>query len=152
MVSREDVFANLFALLRAATLPEGYRWATTSRRLKEWTQVPPADQPALFLQETFQEVAENNLALPEERWHAHVWVYFRADGSPDPNCPPDTLVNIFIDSVLKAIRNPRAGERQTLGGLVYHCKVDGTIAFDSGVLDNQGVIVIPLTILIGGNF
>jgi hypothetical protein len=37
--------------------------------------------------------------------------------------------------------------RQTLGGLVSHCWIDGKIMKDSGDIDGDGIAVIPVKIL-----
>jgi hypothetical protein len=50
-----------------------------------------------------------------------------------------------VDAALKP--GPAAGGRQTLGGLVSHCYIDGKIMKDPGDIDGDGVAVIPVKIL-----
>lgn len=151
-VSREAIFSALFTLL-SKTTPDmvGGSWQTTSRDLLQWDDVQPADQPALFLVETAQHASEPNLALSQWRLGALLIIYYRADGladRSDPSTPRDSVVNAILD-VIDAAITPAPGQRQTLGGLVYHTYIDGAVTFDSGLTDQQAVIAIPITMLVG---
>jgi hypothetical protein len=50
-----------------------------------------------------------------------------------------------LDAALMA--SPVANNRQTLGGLVSHCRVDGAVLKDPGDLDGDGLLWVPLKIL-----
>jgi hypothetical protein len=39
-------------------------------------------------------------------------------------------------------------KRNTLGGLVHHCFISGRIFKDPGDIDDQGMIVIPIKVLV----
>ena len=147
--AREDVFNALFALLKTATPPVSLTWGLVGRRLQHWDNVPPADQPCLFLQAGPQNASQPTWGLPTWKLQAQVFIYFRCDGSVSQDYPPDTLVNGFIDAIETAVAPQVQGDLQTLGGLVTHCYINGEIMFDSGISDQQGVIVIPIEILSG---
>lgn len=148
--SREAAFTALFNLLGTAIPPiNSGQWSLTGRKLVDWDSVATASQPAFFLHEGIQTTTEETFALPQYVWQSQLWIYFRADGSDSQDTPPDTIVNGFLDAFDKVMLAPYPGNRQTLGGLVYHCRIQGTTAFDSGLSDGQGVILVPIEILVG---
>ena len=53
----------------------------------------------------------------------------------------------LIDAIDAAI-NPMPGIPQTLGGLVLHTYIDGTVVFDNGLTDQQAIILVPITMLV----
>lgn len=147
--SREAVFAALFALLKPMTLPTVGAFALTGRRLLIWDNVPPASQPAMFMKQGQQTATSPNLALTQWILTAAIWIYWRVEGAAfDQDSYPDKFINDALDLIEKTI-DPRPGERQTLGGLVYQCKLDGSVVFDDGLEDSQGVLVVPISILVG---
>lgn len=137
---REAIYAALFALLAGAA-----SFATSSRRFRLWADVAAADQPALFLRVTSEEASTEFPGLPK-RWKlsCEVYVYWRSDGADDAIA--DQAGNALRDA-LQAALDPVPGERQTLGGLVYDCRIDGKTVIDDGALDQQALAVIPITIL-----
>jgi hypothetical protein len=148
--SRETIFAALFALLKTVTPPDyvGGAWNLTSRDLQQWDVVGPVNQPALFMTQTPQDASMPEFALTQWQLSALVVVYYRTDGIPNSDVARDTIVNNFVDAFDSAI-NPQPGEPQTLGGLVLHTYISGKVFFDSGLTDQQAVIGIPITMLIG---
>lgn len=175
--SREQVYAALFQLLLTANdqLPDELKFVTTGRKLLAWTDVPEPNQPAMFLkqgpQEGFQGQPKHastvyTTGLPTWIWTCNVWIYFRLDAANlQQPVVPDQIVNAYIDAIEKVITGVPGqpgqynyavgGNLQTLasvnGGvpLVFNTWFDGTVNFDDGLLDNQGVISIPISILIG---
>jgi hypothetical protein len=150
--TREAAFSALWTLLQTITPPIGSTWNTKSRRLRLWDKVPVAAQPALFLHKGLEVHSQaHELAMPKYRWTSTVWTYFRVDtvATSDESNVPDVIINNFIDNVEAVLLPTPQGERQTLGNVVYHCFIDGNVATDSGALDNQAVIVIPITIITG---
>lgn len=141
-MTREPIYAALFAKLQTAS-----GFATTSRRLRHWTDTPGGDQPALFMAQ------KRETAFPREPvpglptkylLEVDVYVYVKARS----NAAPGPLLNALIDAVEAAIAGtPGAGGKQTLGGLCEHAWVEGTIETDEGTLGDQAVAVIPILIL-----
>jgi hypothetical protein len=142
----------LVALLETTTF---VRLATTetrfrrvSRRIKLWADVPPSEQPALFITEHDENPAYQSESLPgKTTMGCDLFVYF-ATGKDNNSTPATDLNNILdgIDAVLKPA--PAYGNKQTLGGLVSHVRIDGKVMKDPGDLDGQGLIVIPLKIFV----
>ncbi len=144
--TREQAAAALFTLLSGA-----YAFQVTSRRFKSWDAIASSQKPAFFLLEHTEEHLRNKSQSPALRILMCTALIFIADGK-DPNVIPDTTVNNIIDSidpvsggVLKPDNIPAF--RQTLGGLVYDCFIEGKISRVPGDVDGQGMIVIPIKII-----
>lgn len=136
---REPIYAALFAKLRAV---DGF--VTVSRRLKLWGDVPQSEQPALFMAQRRETVTTTPGLNPV--WVFSVDVYLYAHTQGDANISPGSIINPLIDAITAALAPDPVSNKQTLGGLVQHAWVDGTIETDEGVLGDQGVAVIPITI------
>ena len=121
----------------------------TSRRLKHFNNVAPDARPALFVTQGNQtEVPVKGLDAKVEL-EAEVYIYIHEDA---PAIPPSVQLNQLIDRVRTKLApdNPDICEYQTLGGLVEHCWIEGTIeVFEAveGMLDDQGIAIIPIRIL-----
>jgi hypothetical protein len=141
MISREAAYAALFARLSAV---RGFN--TISRQLKHWSDVAQPDQPALF-QAQGRQVTQATADNMPTRWRllAELYVYVRND---DPalgfSC---TALNNLVDAIEGALQPPPGFERQTLGGVVEHCRIAGDIETDEGVLGAQAVAIIPIEII-----
>jgi hypothetical protein len=148
--SRDAIYNALFYLLCQTTPPSylGGKWNTTSRDLDEWTKVPAADQPALYVVALANHGSQLVEAMEQWKLMASVIVYYKRDVLDDPANPRDTAVLDVIDMIDKTI-HPIPGEHQTLGGLVHNCYVDGTVMFDAGLTDTQAVVMVPITMEIG---
>ena len=135
-MNREAIYAALFAKL--GNLPG---IVTASRRLRHWDDVPQAEQPALFMAQRY-ESASGEPGL-NRVWvlSVDVYLYARTGG----NDPPSTVLNPLIDAVEAAMATEPISNKQTLGGLVQHAWIDGQIETDEGLLGDQGVVIIPIT-------
>ena len=149
--SRESIMTALWAKLTDATfatpLSNGTTtWAYTSRRLKHWTDVAPSDKPALFMtehHETPRYVRENEPGLIT----LDVDLFVYTDAS-DPNITPVIDLNIILDAIYASIAPPVGYEqRQTLGGLVSHCRVEGSTIKEPGDMDGDGLLIVPIKIM-----
>lgn len=138
--SRESIYLALFTLVAAVP-----GFVTTSRRLRHWDDVTAAEQPALF-QAQKTEVAATRFGMPT-KWHLHADLALYVNTGQDPTAISATLLNGFIDAIEAALApNPGTGV-QTLGALVSHCWIEGTIQTDEGTLGAQAVALIPIEIL-----
>lgn len=135
--ARESIYSALFAKLQGVG-----GFTTVSRRLKHWGDVPSGDQPALYMAQR-KEHAATTPGL-ETVFELHVDLYLYANTQGDASLSPSTILNPLIDAVLAAINFDPITNKQTLGGLVEYCVVDGEIATDEGVLGDQGVVIIPI--------
>jgi hypothetical protein len=144
-VNREAIYTALFALVTDAA-----SFATTSRRLRHWTDVPAAEQPALF-QVQKSELAKTKRGQPSE-WTLAVDLYLYCQ-APDDATAPSTVLNPLIDAIAAALAPQGldlAANVQTLGGLVSHCWLAGKIETDEGALGGQAVAIVPVEIILAG--
>jgi hypothetical protein len=140
--SREAIYAALFALVAGSAA-----FKTKSRRLKLWSDVNASDKPALFVAQRGQTYAQGSEATPQAvTLKADVFVYTNA--GKDPKVIPATQLNDLVDAVDAALAGSVVTGRQTLGGLVAHCWIEGEVMIDPGDIDGDGVAVIPVRILV----
>ena len=64
----------------------------------------------------------------------------------DPYSSPAPALNVLLDAVEVALAPDFTGY-QTLGGLVYDCKISGKIETLEGILGGQEVALVPIEIL-----
>jgi hypothetical protein len=137
-MDREAIYSALFDLLKGAA-----EFQTASRRLKHWSDVPAADQPALF-QAQRREIVEGEPGLP--RIHMlHVDAYIYAN-TGDSDLSPGEFLNPLLDAIEAALAPNPITNKQQLGGLVEHVWVEGEIETDEGTLGDQGVCIVPIVI------
>jgi len=141
-MTREPIYAALYAKLSAAA-----GFVTTSRKLKHWSDTPPADQPALFLSQRHETTVPMPPGMPY-RYVFHVDVYLYAYTGASPDVAPATILNPLHDAVHAALAPNAVTGKQNLGGLVEHCWIEGDTATDEGTLGSQGVFIIPISILV----
>ncbi|MEY2864604.1 MAG: hypothetical protein RLY58_2311 [Pseudomonadota bacterium] len=142
MINRESIYAALFDRLSGIA-----GVVTASRKLKHWSDVPMQEQPAMFVAQG------NQTALPGDpsrglptKWtlSADVYVYVNTQNSPDS---PSTPMNTIIDAIEQRLKPDGMARTLTLGDLVDHCWIEGTIETDEGTLGDQSVAIIPIRIL-----
>lgn len=149
-VNREAIYAALFAKVWAA-----YQWKNdknTARRLKLWNEVAPQMRPALFQfeggNETYTYTQNPN---PFRVLEASLFIYTACKdpaiiGSDLLMPPLDAVEGALLPTVIDSMG--AGGARQTLGGLVHNCRIEGTVFKDPGDLDGDGMVRIPLKIII----
>lgn len=150
-MTREEIYTALFNLTSSITWGSPARtFKERSRRVKLFSDVPKTQQPALY-QAEHAEVSTQVSNLPYKRTFAASWIVYQAVGS-DPKAVPAIENNLILDALYAAIAPVPADrghpQRNTLGGLVYHCFIDGEIFKDPGDIDNQGMMVIPIKLLV----
>lgn len=141
---REAIFSALFNLGVKA-----YQWnGEPSRKVKLWTDVPAEQRPALFQQEAPNEHYDwKNSAAPVVTIDAAWIIYTNAQ---------DKVGSIEVNKILNAIHNalmPTGKDaftvgKQTLGGLVQWARIQGDILREPGDLDNDGLIRVPIKIIV----
>lgn len=143
MATREAIMGALFAKLEDA-----YPWKVTSRRLRLWTEVPPADRPALFLVEHAEIYSRQSETFGKRSMEASIFVYIDAK---DPSAVGASAINDIMDAIDTALAPAGADiplQRQTLGRAVSHCYIDGNVLKDPGDIDGDGIILAPVKILL----
>lgn len=142
MISREPIYAALFVLAAGAA-----DFATAERRWRHWSEVTPAEQPALFMRQKGELAKVKALAAPPV-WTLSVELCIYAHSS-DPYGTPASVLNPLVDAVAAALAAPAATGLQTLGlpQFVQHAYIAGRIATDEGALRDQAVAIVPVEIL-----
>jgi len=138
MITRETIYAALFSTLSAVA-----GFVTVSRRLKHWTDTPPAAQPALFVIQRREAVVTVPGLNPVYTLEVDAYLYAY---SGDLTASPAQLLNPLLDAVTATLLPDAATNKQTLGGLVQHCWIEGNIETDEGVLGSQAVAIVPIRI------
>ncbi|MBV9553430.1 MAG: hypothetical protein JO032_11620 [Alphaproteobacteria bacterium] len=139
---REPIYAALFGLVETAA-----DFVAAERRLRHWSDVSPAEQPALFMAQKTETAAVKTLGAPTV-WTLSVDLYVYAHSS-DPYLAPATVLNPLIDAVEAALAPSAATGIQDLGlpAMVQHAYISGKIETDEGVLGDQAVAIVPVEIL-----
>ncbi len=121
-----------------------FTFESMDRKGLVWTNVVPAAQPYLALIERGGSGVQNR-AIGLEKWTLHflVLVYIRADANP--NAIPATTINAAFKAIANVMNSSPIGERQTLGGIVNNAWIDGEVLIDTGILDQQCALVIPIS-------
>jgi len=144
-MTREAAIDALLSVISGA-----YAWVTPpSRRLVMWDQVPKTMRPAAYLfdgrGEQYDWIAQR--ATPRRTIILDFVVYI--DGSNA------TIGSTQISGILDAMNAallPRGQDlisgRNTLGGLAYSCRIDGTMRTHPGDIDGDGLIWGPIKIVL----
>jgi hypothetical protein len=142
MIAREPIYAALFARIAGAA-----NFVTAGRRLRHWSGLTPAEQPALFMRQKSEVATVTTLGAPTV-WTLLVNLYVYAHAG-DPYVAPATVLNPLVDGVEAALAPLAATGLQNLGlpAMVQHAYIAGKIETDEGVLRDQAVAIIPVEIL-----
>lgn len=141
MSTREQIYGALLDLV--STVAD---FNTKSRRLKIWTDVAPADMPAIFLLQQ-NEMAETVRGM-DIKWTFRPELYIYVSVGNDQNANPYAILNPILDKVTDLFNSSKLIEGvQTLGGLVHSCKMVGGVETDGGVLGTVAVAIIPIEII-----
>jgi len=135
-MTRESIYSALFAKLQGIT---GLN--TVSRRLKHYDDVAPADQPAMFVTCTSQHGQQTKGMPSIYNLDSKIWIYVH---ETDKSIAPATGLNNILDKIYAVLNPAIPGNKQTLGGLVEHCWVDGEIVTDEGSLGDQAVAILTI--------
>ena len=142
MIRREAIYAALWTLGAGAS-----SFASANRRLRHWTDVAPAEQPALFMSEKGGHAVTKAQASPIT-WtlYADFYIYVH---STDPYLAPAMMLNPLLDALEAALAPSPATGIQNLGlpAMVQHAYIAGKIETDEGVLGDQAIAIVPVEIL-----
>ncbi len=145
MTTREDIFQALFALT------ENLSWGAPPRsflcrlrRVKLWGDLP--GQPALC-QAEHDETFTQTTGLPPRRVFNASWLIYH-DAGKDPDAAPTCETNQILDAIEALFPSGDPDHLQTLGGLVHHAFINGKVLKDSGDLDGQALIVVPIQMVV----
>lgn len=125
------------------------RFATMSRRVVLFNDCPA--QPACYQAEHADTVAQVS-GLPYKSILQAKWIVYQ-NVAKDPKALGVVENNLILQGCYTALE-PKPNDpgfldkRNTLGGLVYHCFIQGELFKDPGDLDGQGMMVIPIKVLV----
>ena len=96
MIIRESIYAALWSLAAGAA-----SFASATRRLQHWTDLAPAEQPALFMSEKGGHAVTKALGAPIA-WtlYADFYIYVH---SSDPYLAPASVLNPLLDALELAL-------------------------------------------------
>jgi hypothetical protein len=139
VTNREALYAALFA--RLAAIPG---LVTKSRILRHWADVPPQQQPALYMAQAAQ-IPQTRTGEPT-RWFldASVYLYVRTSGSQVPG----SVLNPLLDAIEACFPlNPTTGKHDPQIPGIEWARIEGQIETDEGTLGEQAVAIIPIRML-----
>ena len=147
-VSREQVATAIF---KSLTTIASVQWVTKSRILKMWTDVQPDQRPALFLVEHHESYARQNEKLRKRTLEFNIFIYLNTKPT-DQYVSGGAQLNFILDQIDAALAPSgidvlNSRDTNTLGGLVQHCYIDGQIIKVPGDLEGDGLLVIPVKVL-----
>jgi hypothetical protein len=139
LASRETAYLALFARLQNIT---GIKNCT--RKLTHWQDSPMENQPVLYMEQG-GEVRNPVQGLPARLvLEANLWLYVSTQG--DPVGP---VLNPLLDAIGDTLEPIVAqNNRQTLGGVVHHCWIEGQTQVFEGNLGEEAVAIIPVKMLV----
>jgi hypothetical protein len=151
IVARETIYTAFWnQVLTAKDRTSGlFPFVTSSRRLVHWANVSSDQQPAIFMTEP-QEHVEQKLGVPP-KWMFRLSLFIYDNCGSDPTALPGPRVSALLDAIDDAL-TPLGGPggRQTLGGLVHRCWINGSVMRYEGIegMMDQSVAIVPIEILV----
>lgn len=158
-MTTEAIMAALFTQATSSAL-----FKTKERRWQSWQDDPNQNRmplPAIILYQMNETTVFSGRGMPAvQTWLAHILVYGMIPmilGVPDKTTPGATVLNPLVDAVRTALAPPTvplnsndADGCQTLGGLVYDCRIEGVTTLVLGDQDPSGLCgaIIPVKILV----
>jgi hypothetical protein len=143
-MTREAAYVALFGLLQ--TLKGAGKFATVDRRLRTLDDMQVPELPALFMTVGNQTRRVRAGLPPRRTLGADIYVYA---ASPDAKLASATILNPLLDLVENALEPQGVFQpQQTLGGLVAHAWIEGTILTFEAIKTARAAALIPVTILL----
>jgi hypothetical protein len=146
--TRNAVMAKILSMLSGITFSTPINnqntWAIApSNNLVLWGSLSPEQQPACYLVTHKETDDYMGNGLSRRRLELGIWCYSRADNTPGA-VDLDTMMEAF-ESIFAVQDNYSTGNN-TLGGLVYYCRIQGRVFKDPGDLDGQTLLIVPLVV------
>ena len=148
-MTREPTYAAMFAFFAGLTGGGAPLFKTATRNLAHWDTVPGEDCPCLLLRQG-KETARYKQGMPTV-WTLSpmLWLYVRTNFQNDPNQIVGSIINPLVDAIEASIKiDDFTNHRCTLGGIVSHCAIQGTLEIIEGTMGDEAVAIIPLEIVV----
>jgi hypothetical protein len=137
------ILAKISAMTFSTPINGASSWVTVSDRRRVFADVSSDQQPAIFLITYAEEDAYRNLGVLRRRLDLRMVCLCRTDSSPGQ--PLLDLMMQAFEATFNVADN-YSTNANTLGGLVYWCRIEGKVFKDPGDLDNQALMVVPLLV------
>jgi hypothetical protein len=151
ITARETLYAAIFAKFAGITFSSGGKttFGYTSRRLYHWDDLELADFPAMMQVQTREAVKQTRGLPPKWTLEMDLYIYVRTEAQSDDSVIPSQLLNPILDAIDAALKpdDLKSGVC-TLGGLVSHAWIEGSVETSEGNLGDLEVAVVPLSILV----
>lgn len=157
-VTRDQVSTALLnQLLKASFITllsngQAINFVTSGKRFRPWDEVQGAAQPAIFLTKPKEKHVRQDLRTPAIRTlQFEAFIYINDGSNKAATVTPMTSLDNIADAIDPRTNGVLAPEvisnRQTLGGLIYDCYIEGEIIMVPGDMNGQGVMVIPILVI-----
>ncbi len=148
-MTREQVASALLAKLQAAL---GTQVTTIGRKHAMPPDLTPDLQPALFVVGTANGRITRPTTPGKRTMLFHLFLYCHDDSPAEPIGEEtdllETVINNLLDAIDTALAPAEATMKQTLGGLVEHCWIEGDTPIDPGIFGKQGFTIVPVNVLL----
>ncbi len=148
-MTRETIYAALFAYFSGLTDGGSALFKKATRKLTVWEGVEAEDQPALLMLQK-SELCQRQRGLPS-KWTLRIdlYLYVHTGAMNDPDLIPSQIFNPLMDAIEASVAiDDLSNNTCTLGGLVYHTFIDGDVEVFEGNLGDQAVVIVPITVLV----
>lgn len=154
-MNREAIFSALWALNEGLQFnmnsgdgpPAMSGWKLRERKLKLFSDVPSAQKPYIAQVEHNEDFVKVR-NMPYRVTLGAQWFIYQ------DNAKIPAIINNRILDAVQACLAPKPidpgffDNRNTLSGLVYDCYIEGEVFKDPGDIDNQGMMVVPIKLLV----
>lgn len=148
LATREEIYQALFDWVSTVQIGGIDVFKTRSRKLKLWGDVPLELRPAIYLAEREQSYQRSAVGIPVRVFTGLFFIYTNAKQATDA-VSGSAILNPLVDAVQNVLRaTPQTGGKQTLGGVVHDCYIEGDVFFDPGDIDGDGMAIIPVKIVL----
>jgi len=149
-MTREPIYAAVFAFFAALTIGGSPAFLTATRKLATWEDVEPEAQPALLMRQV-SENANYRKGLPTI-WTCQIvlLLYVKTQAQNVPDVVPSVVLNPLLDAIEAAViggMDDPSSLSATLGGLVSHCAIKGDVQYFEGTLGDDAVVAVPIEFL-----
>lgn len=148
MTTRKAIAAALLA-----QLTNGQSYANTGRRDRAPEQAASPGAPGLILVKPDENYKyDSGYGVPPVR-DLHFFAVIYTDVGNVQNAVPADVIDDLMDAVDAALAPTILDQmnnngRQSLGGLVDDCRVDGKVEFAPGDVQGKGTTIVPITVVL----
>ncbi len=121
---------------------------TSSRRLRHPSDVDGSQMPALFQVQVPEKQDHQYVGVPAKRtMHFELWLY-TSDPQEDSIVPISQL-NAMVQAIEAALSADMMMNPNTLGGLVYSARIDGTVEYYENLTkDGKSIAILPVQVIL----